>query len=279
MFTQLKAMMKKPSLYEKGTQELWTDQHISKGMLEAHLHPTWDAATRNHATVCENVKWITSVAPTDKYRDLLDLGCGPGIYTEEFHKAGYNVTGIDFSKRSIDYARKIALEKSLPISYHHQDFLTMDFNKAFDITTLIFYDFCTLSTENRAITLKKINTALRPGGLLIIEIHTPEHFSGQKEYRKWEYDQKGFFSPEPHICLNSFYRYDEQSTILNQHIIITEEDVKSINIWHHTFTKDEFSQDLATAGFSVKALYNNMLGTNYSEGTKEMCFVAQNINH
>ena len=51
MFTQLKAMMTKPALYEKGTVELWTDDHISKGLLEAHLDPDWDAATRIHAAV------------------------------------------------------------------------------------------------------------------------------------------------------------------------------------------------------------------------------------
>ena len=42
MFTKLKKMITKPALYEKGTAELWTDEHISKGMLEAHLNPTWD---------------------------------------------------------------------------------------------------------------------------------------------------------------------------------------------------------------------------------------------
>jgi len=78
MFAKLAAIIKKPALYEKGTAELWTDEHISKGMLEAHLHPTWDAATRNHATVRENVKWICSVAPAEQYLSLLDLGCGPG---------------------------------------------------------------------------------------------------------------------------------------------------------------------------------------------------------
>jgi len=28
MFNELKAMMKKPAFYEKGTAELWTDEHI-----------------------------------------------------------------------------------------------------------------------------------------------------------------------------------------------------------------------------------------------------------
>ena len=63
MLKELMSIMKKPALYEKGTYELWTDEHISKGMLEAHLNPDWDAATRKHETVSEIVKWISSVAP------------------------------------------------------------------------------------------------------------------------------------------------------------------------------------------------------------------------
>jgi SAM-dependent methyltransferase len=275
MLTQLKTMTKKPALYEKGTVELWTDEHISKGMLEAHLHPTWDAATRNHATVREIVKWIGIVAPGSQYQNLIDLGCDPGIYAEEFYKAGYQVTGMDISKRSIEYARNSAQEKSLLITYYCQNFLTLDFKEQFDIATLIYFDFCTLPTSDRATTLKNIYEALRPGGLMIIEIHTPQQFFGQEEYRSWAYAEKGFYCAEPHLLLDSFYRYDEQNTILDQHIIITRDDVKCINVWHHTFTRDEFTHDLNSAGFNVKSLYGNMMGSDYCENGKEMCFVAQ----
>jgi len=275
MFTQLMAMMKKPALYEKGTAELWTDEHISKGMLESHLNPDWDAATRNHETVREIVKWINTIAPEEQYRDLLDLGCGPGIYTEEFHKAGYEVSGMDFSERSINYARYSAQEKNFPITYYHQDYLTLEFATQFDLVTLIYYDFGVLSAEDRAKLLKKIHTALRPGGLLIFDVFTSQQYSGRKEYKSWEYAEKGFFCAKPHLCLNSFYRYDEQNTFCDQHIIVTERKVRHINVWEHTFTRSELSQDLSTAGLGVKAFYGNMTGADYCHGGKEMCVVAQ----
>ena len=275
MFKELQTMMKKPALYEKGTTALWTDEHISKGMLEAHLHPDWDAATRKHATVKEIVKWIGTVAPAETYRNLLDLGCGPGIYAEEFHKAGYQVSGMDISERSINYAKESAADKKLPITYYHQNFFTMDFAEQFDLVTLIYFDFCVNSTEDRAKTLQNIYMALKPGGLLIIELTMPQHFADHKEYKKWEYAENGFICGEPHLHLESFYRYDEDSTILEQSIVITEHDVRSINIWHHTFTEDEFSNDLNMTGFNVKALYGNMMGADYCDTGKEMCFVAQ----
>ena len=267
--------MKKPALYEKGSVELWTDNHISKGMLEAHLNPDLDGATKKHATVQKAVKWISTIAPTEQYRNLLDLGCGPGIYAEEFHKTGYNVSGMDFSKRSIDYARNSAQEKNLPITYHHQNYLNLDFAARYDLITLIYYDFGVLSSKDRAKLLQKVHTALRPGGLFIVDVFTPQQFSDQKEFKKWEYADEGFFCAKPHICFHSLYRYDDQNTILDQYIITTEQNTWHINNFQHTFTKHELSQDLSTAGFSTKAFYGSMTGANYCDSGKEICVVAQ----
>jgi len=267
--------MSKPALYEKGSMELWTDEHISKGMLEAHLNPNLDGATRKHTTVQDIVKWISGVAPSNKYHDLLDLGCGPGIYAEEFYKAGYNVTGLDFSQRSISHAEKSASKNNLPIMYHQGDYLRMDFVEKFDLITLIYCDFGVLSTDDRANLLKKIHSALKPNGLLIFDVFSPHQYAGIDENKNWEYAENGFFSNEPHLCLHSLYRYDEHNTFCKQHIIITEQNIRHINVWEHTFTKNELSQDLSLAGLSAKDFYGSISGANYCESGKEICVIAQ----
>ena len=45
------------------------------------------------------------------------LGVGPGLYTTRFSEQGAVVTGIDLSKRSLDYARAIAAKSNLHIDY------------------------------------------------------------------------------------------------------------------------------------------------------------------
>ena len=110
-------LSKKPELYEQSTAKFWDDEHISNEMLKAHLDPTWDAASRNHSFIAKSVDWITQLAPPLQYRKLLDLGCGPGLYADNFCKNGYEVTGIDYSHRSIDYARSTALKKNSDITY------------------------------------------------------------------------------------------------------------------------------------------------------------------
>ena len=151
----------------------------------------------------------------------------------------------------------------------------MDFTSNFDLITLIYYDFGVLSTKEREVLLKKIYIALKPGGLLIFDVLTPQYFLNQREYKSWEYREKGFFCGEPHLCLKSFYRYDQENTVLDQHIIVTEQNIKVINNFQHTFTKKEIICALKAQGFGIKGFYGNMLGRDYSDNGKEMCMVAQ----
>ena len=90
----------KPKLYEKTQYNIWDNDYVSKGMLQAHLDESLDSASRNIKFVNKSVNWISELFPPTKYHNLLDLGCGPGIYTERFYNRGYYVTGIDISKRS-----------------------------------------------------------------------------------------------------------------------------------------------------------------------------------
>lgn len=111
MNKQLLKFMQRPQLYEPSSNKFWNDEHISKGMLEAHLNKDWEAATRKHDFVINSVEWISSIAPPSLKNKLLDLGCGPGIYAELFKRKGYDVTGVDFSERSINYAIESAKKR------------------------------------------------------------------------------------------------------------------------------------------------------------------------
>ncbi len=58
MFNKLKKYTTKPKLYAPSTKKFWDDEHISKGMLEAHLNPNWDVATRKPEFLDKSVNWI-----------------------------------------------------------------------------------------------------------------------------------------------------------------------------------------------------------------------------
>ncbi|MBK8417538.1 MAG: class I SAM-dependent methyltransferase [Anaerolineales bacterium] len=48
-----------------------------------------------------------------KNASILDLGCGPGLYTSRLARAGFQITGMDYSYSSIEYATKYANDNNL----------------------------------------------------------------------------------------------------------------------------------------------------------------------
>jgi SAM-dependent methyltransferase len=273
MFNELKKYTTKPKLYAPNTNKFWDDEHISKGMLEAHLNPNWDAATRKPEFLDKSVNWISKIAPSSKYKLLLDLGCGPGLYAERFSSVGYSVTGVDFSKRSIAYAKEQALLNKSNIEYHHQNYLTIDYIEKFDVITLIYCDYPALSITDRLILLRKVYQALKPNGKFIFDVFTP--LMRKDESRSWYYcEEGGFLSEKPHICLDSVYQYDdEDKTELRQSIVITKETIDCYNIWDHFFTKEALLSEIQTAGFNAVEFYGDIAGKEFSVTGETICGV------
>ena len=115
--TEIISKSEMPELYEKGTSFMWTDEHISKQILNIHLNPDIDLGSRKKSTIENTASWILKTQKEKGKLNILDLGCGPGLYTEIFAAKGHNVTGIDISKDSIEYAKKSAENKKLNVAY------------------------------------------------------------------------------------------------------------------------------------------------------------------
>lgn len=273
MFNKLSNYLVKPKLYAPSTGKFWDDEHISKGMLEAHLNPKWDATTRKPVFLDKSVDWIASIAQPTQFQQLLDLGCGPGIYAERFRKAGYSVTGIDYSKRSIEYAKEQTLLNKSNIEYHYQNYLTIDYVEQFDVITLIYCDYAVLSITDRLTLLRKVYQALKPNGKFIFDVFTP--LMRRNETCSWEYyEEGGFFSEKPHILLESVYQYDdEDNTELVQSIVITEDTVNCYNIWDHFFTKEALISEIQPIGFNSFEFYGDIAGKEFSDTEETICGV------
>ena len=127
MFNKLKEINSRPEPFQFYTAEkLWTDEHTSQKMLEYHLNESVDLSSRNKDFIDSSVNWIVSHFGIDRHTAIADFGCGPGLYTTRFAKQKADVTGIDFSERSIRYAKETAARKALEIDYVCRNYFEFD---------------------------------------------------------------------------------------------------------------------------------------------------------
>ncbi len=86
---------------------------------------------------------------------LLDIGCGPGVYAEKFVALGYQVTGVDYSEGPSPM-RDSASKQQLNITYLFDNYLEMALPQQFDFITLIYCDYGALNPEERKLLLNNV---------------------------------------------------------------------------------------------------------------------------
>ncbi len=263
-----------PELFEKGTASMWDDEYISQCLLEMHLNPDVDAASRKRTTIERTVRWIE--AHLDGNKRILDLGCGPGIYCELLAKAGHQVTGMDYSKRSIEHARQEAARKGLDIEYIHQNYLHLDIGETFDAVTMIYCDFDVLAPEEVSLLLGNIHRALKPGGMFIFDtlnMKTPSLMKGQG--RSWDVTHSGFWRNEPYLALTETHHFGEVNVILQQHIVWSGSHPPAIyRFWNRYYGPATLSPILNAGGFPTADYYDGILSDNGEETSEMVTFVV-----
>lgn len=245
-------MSAKPDLYEKGTAFMWTDEYISKQLLKIHLDPDLDLGSRKMSTVRLTADWILETQAPKKNLKILDLGCGPGLYTEIFTKQGHQVTGVDISTMSIEYAKLSAEKKKLDIAYINANYLELELEaEQFDLIVMIYTDLGVLLPAERVQLLSMIHRVLKKGGTLIFDVLRDNDLEEKMTAKNWTAAGGGFWRAGPHIALSESFLYKTPKVILYQHIVIDGTDqVDLFRFWTHFFSESDLERLLMPRGFT-----------------------------
>ncbi|MHB9105668.1 MAG: SAM-dependent methyltransferase [Armatimonadota bacterium] len=267
----------RPNLFARTPAAFWDDPHISAQMLAAHLDPSHDAASRRPETIARSVAWMISHLDLQPGMRLLDLGCGPGLYCRRFTQAGLAVTGIDYSRRSIEYAAADARAHELPITYHYHNYLELTYEAEFDAICLIWCDFGALTDDERAQLLPRIHRALKPGGTFVFDVFTLNYLAHFTEAGRWEVQPHGgFWHPGPYLELQQTFLYPEADADVVQYLILhAEGEVTAYHIWNRSFSPDGIQGLLGSAGLTIESCWSNLTGIPWEDGTELMGVVAR----
>ena len=234
----------------------WNEPDFSRRMLESHLSQDHDWASRRHETIDRHVRLIADRLP--KNVRILDLGCGPGFYTQRLAEFGFDCVGVDFSPASIDYARKRAIEAGLTIKYVLEDIRTFVPAGTFDAVLLTFGEFNVFKESDAVGILRKASGCLNDSGFLLLELQT---FEAVKNIglapTAWQANPSGVFSDSPHLCLQETFWDEKIATATARHYVV---DMKTSSVHEYGSTmkaygEEEFRKMLNGAGFfSVEIL-------------------------
>lgn len=244
---QLLSFLPMPKLYENGSDMMWTDPYIGKQLLKTHLDQNTDMASRKNESIQKTIDWIFSHVKLPKL-SILDLGCGPGLYTEKMAYLGHKVAGMDISKYSIEYARNSAKTKGLSIEYLEGDYLSTGFPSSLDLIDIIYCDFGVLSNSEQQALLKKVYQALKPGGIFVMDAFNMNLKPTLHPSRQYEYEEKGFWRDHPYCCLSETFIYTENNAFLDQYVIIDEK-ISTYRFYNHYFSEEQMISILKAVGF------------------------------
>ncbi|WP_235867054.1 SAM-dependent methyltransferase [Roseibium marinum] len=108
----------------------------------------------------------------------LSIADGEGRNGVWLAEQGLQVTSQDFSPRAQEKARALARQRDVELDFFLGDLLEFDWPDAgYDVIVGIFFQF--LAPDDRARVFEGIRSAVRPGGLVLIEGYGPK----QLEYR------------------------------------------------------------------------------------------------
>lgn len=102
---------------------------------------------------------------------ILDIACGKGRHAIYLNKKGYDVTGIDLSKQSIEFCRQF---ENAALKFYVHDMRNNFRTNRFDVSLNLFTSFGYFENENdNLMALQSAADAVKKNGLVVLDFFNP----------------------------------------------------------------------------------------------------------
>ncbi len=203
-------------------------------------------------TIEAQVDWIHQHLLEGRPAKVLDLACGPGLYTSRLARRGHECLGIDYSPASIAYAARCAREENLRCRYRRQDIRRARYATGFGLVMLIFGEFNVFRPRDARAILQKAYRALEDRGVLLLEAHTSRAIRAKGgRGHLWYSAERGLFSDKPHLRLDEHSWDPDTKTATVRYFILGAEtgDVRGYAQSFQAYSDAEYRSLLGECGF------------------------------
>ncbi len=252
-----------PEPWEEGDNIPWDQTGFSQRMLAEHLSQAHDMASRRALKIEEHVRWIHSEVLGERRTRILDLCCGPGLYTSRLAALGHECVGIDFSPAAIAYAQEQAAASKIPCRYVREDVRAAEFGAGFGLVMMVFGQFNVFCPTEARTLPSKARQALTDGGVLLLEAHTLSAVERMGTCgASWYSAARGIFSSRPHFVLEEHFWHAEMKAATTRFFVV---DAASGRLTAHAMTTQGYSDGeyrslLAESGFDDTSCSPSLTG-------------------
>lgn len=199
---------------------------------------------------------------------VLDLCCGPGVFTVPLARRGYAVTGVDRSPALLERARALSGAAGAPATYVEADVRTYDQPGAFDVVLNMFTSFGYFEDPaDNARALRTMFTSLAPGGTLVLDLAGKELLASRvtppKVVRRGE-----------DLLVQTDTVLDDWARLRSDWVLVRGERVTRATLVWFVYSAVELRQLAQEAGFGRIELFGGFDGRPYDHDAERLILRA-----
>jgi SAM-dependent methyltransferase len=200
---------------------------------------------------------------------VLDLCCGPGRFSLELARRGYEVTGVDRTRSYLAEARGAARREKLRLEFVQSDMRRFVRPHLFDAVINVFSSFGYFRKQSDDLRVcRNMYRSLRPGGRFLIETLGKEGLVRRYQCRDWS-------EKDDTLVLYESVPVDGWSALEQRRILIRKGKVAEFRLWMRLYSAAELLGLLGEAGFTKTQAYGGYDGSPYDHQARRLVVVGR----
>lgn len=200
---------------------------------------------------------------------ILDLCCGQGRHAVPLARAGYRMTGLDYSAYLLSQAQQAAQAAGAGVQWVRGDMRRLPWHEQFDVCINLFTAFGYFEDEaDNQEVLQEVCRVLRPGGEFLLDLSNRDYNLLQWWPRTWKRHGKAIILEEtdfePRSC-----RFRMTFTWIKGQ----RQESLTHSVRH--YTAPELTAMLRAAGLTPTAIYGDFEGGAFDLYSKRLIVVAK----
>ncbi|WP_121749940.1 class I SAM-dependent methyltransferase [Streptomyces sp. E2N166] len=199
---------------------------------------------------------------------VLDLCCGPGVFTVPLARRGHRVTGVDLSPAMLDRARKRSADAGADVTYVQADAREYEAPGGFDVVLNMFTSFGYFEDPaDNARVLRTMYTCLAPGGTLVLDLAGKELLARRvtppKVVRRGD-----------DLMVQTDSVLDEWARLRSEWVLVRGDRVTRATLTWFVYSAVELRRMAEEAGFGRVEVFGGFDGRPYDENAERLVLQA-----